>query len=52
MEFKFDSLKTTQAAAILLSLTDGVMDRMRLLKLLYIVDRELLAERGSYTHGR
>ena len=34
MEFKFDSLKTTQAAAILLSLTDGVMDRMRLLKLL------------------
>jgi uncharacterized phage-associated protein len=51
MEFEFDSLKTTQAAAILLSLTDGVMDRMRLLKLLYIVDRELLAERGRTLTG-
>jgi uncharacterized phage-associated protein len=51
MEFKFDSLKTTQAAAILLSLAGRVMDRMRLLKLLYIVDRELLAERGRTLTG-
>ena len=39
MDFPFDSLKTTQAAAILLTLEGRVMDRMRLLKLLYIIER-------------
>jgi len=51
MKFKFDSLKTTQAAAYLLTLQKRVMDRMRLLKLLYIVDRELLAAKGRTLTG-
>ncbi len=51
MEFIFDSLKTTQAAGVLLSLEKRVMDRMRLLKLLYIADRELLAARGRTLTG-
>jgi uncharacterized phage-associated protein len=51
MEFTFDSLKTTQAAGILLSLEERVMDRMRLLKLLYIADRELLVARGRTLTG-
>ncbi|MFI5455486.1 MAG: Panacea domain-containing protein [Isosphaerales bacterium] len=51
MDFQFDSLKTTQAAAILLTLEGRVMDRMRLLKLLYIIDREFLVERGRTLTG-
>jgi uncharacterized phage-associated protein len=51
MEFTFNSLKTTQAAGVLLSLEKRVMDRMRLLKLLYIADRELLAARGRTLTG-
>src|SRR5438874_2180817 len=51
MEFQFDSMRTTQAAAILLQLSNGVMSRMRLLKFLYIVDRELLAESGHTLTG-
>jgi uncharacterized phage-associated protein len=51
MTFRFRSLKTTQAAAVLLALDDNSMDRMRLLKLLYIVDRELLAESGRTLTG-
>ncbi|WP_165227397.1 Panacea domain-containing protein [Aquisphaera insulae] len=51
MKFRFDSLKTTQAAAHLLTLEAKVMDRMRLLKLLYIADRELLASKGRTLTG-
>src|SRR3954447_21156373 len=51
MTFRFKSSKTTQAAAVLLSLDGGSMDRMRLLKLLYIADRELLAESGRTLTG-
>jgi uncharacterized phage-associated protein len=51
MTFRFRSLKTTQAAAVLLALDGNSMDRMRLLKLLYIVDRELLAESGRTLTG-
>jgi uncharacterized phage-associated protein len=51
MTFPFNSLKTTQAAAVLLSLDGGSMDRMRLIKLLYIADRELLAESGRTLTG-
>lgn len=36
--------KTLQAVAVLLELDGGRMARIRLLKLLYIVDRELLAD--------
>jgi uncharacterized phage-associated protein len=51
MEFRFDSTRTTQASAILLKLSNGVMTRMRLMKLLYIADRELLAETGRTLTG-
>ena len=51
MTFRFRSLKTTQGAALLLALDGRSMDRMRLLKLLYIADRELLAESGGMLTG-
>ncbi len=40
----FDPIKTTQAAGLLISLHGGNITRLRLLKLLYIADRECLAE--------
>ena len=51
MIFRFRSLKTTQGAAVLLALDGHSMDRMRLIKLLYIADRELLAESGRTLTG-
>jgi len=51
MEFQFDPTRTTQAAAVLLDLNNGCMTRMRLLKFLYIADRELLAETGRTLTG-
>ncbi len=51
MEFQFDLVKTAQASAVLLAHSNGVMSRMRLLKLLYIADRELLAETGRTLTG-
>jgi uncharacterized phage-associated protein len=44
MTFRFNFIKTLQAVAVLLELDGGRMARIRLLKLLYVVDRELLAE--------
>lgn len=44
MFIRFDILKVTQAAAYLLKRHNGFITRIRLLKLLYIADRELLAE--------
>jgi len=41
---QFDTLRTVQAAAVLLKLEGGRMTRLRLLKLLYIADRESMAE--------
>lgn len=49
--FKFNLLKTIQASAALLRKHGDCMDRMRLLKLLYIADRELLAETGRTLTG-
>lgn len=40
----FNRIKTTQAAAYLIGLHGNRMTRLRLLKLLYIADRECLAE--------
>jgi uncharacterized phage-associated protein len=51
MTFRFDFEKTLQAAGILLSLDGLRMDRIRLLKLLYIVDRELLVQAGRPLTG-
>ncbi len=44
MVISFNPLKTVQAAAILLKEGSGRMTRLRLLKLLYIADRESIAE--------
>jgi uncharacterized phage-associated protein len=51
MTFRFNFEKTLQATGILLSLDEKRMDRIRLLKLLYIADRELLAEVGRPLTG-
>lgn len=44
MLIRLDILKLTQAASFLLKRHNGFITRMRLLKLLYIADRELLAQ--------
>lgn len=44
MVIPFDTTKAVQATAVLLKEHDGVMSRLRLLKLLYIADRESIAE--------
>jgi uncharacterized phage-associated protein len=51
MHFRFDFEKTLQASGLLLNLDGGRMGRIRLLKLLYIADRELLAESGRTLTG-
>ena len=51
MTFRFNFEKSLQAAGVLLSLDGERMERIRLLKLLYIVDRELLAETGRTITG-
>jgi uncharacterized phage-associated protein len=43
---RFDAEKVTEAAAFLLNLRGGCMHYIKLLKLLYIADREALAEWG------
>lgn len=44
MVIPFDAMKAVQAAALLLKEAGGQMTRLRLLKLLYIADRESIAE--------
>ncbi len=52
MLIPFNMLKVAQAAAMLLRTDRSArMSRLRLLKLLYIADRELLAERGRPITG-
>lgn len=46
MLFHFDAKKATQIAAVLLRFEEGKMEHLRMLKLLYIADRESLAETG------
>ncbi len=48
---RFNYLKSLQAAAVLLQLDGNRMERIRLLKLLYITDRELLIQRGRTLTG-
>lgn len=40
--FKFNEIKTTQAASLFLKKSDGKMSYMKLIKLLYLVDRQAL----------
>jgi uncharacterized phage-associated protein len=51
MHLHFDFTKTLQAACVLLDADDNRMEYMRLLKLLYLADRELLAETGRTLTG-
>ncbi len=45
-DFQFDEAKTTQAACLLLKLRHGRMHYLKLLKLLYLADREALLRWG------
>jgi len=49
--FKFNFEKTVQASGVVLRLHHGRMEYLRLLKILYIADRELLAETGRTLTG-
>ena len=49
LTFRFQFDKTLQAACLLLRKHDGCMSYLRLLKLLYIADRELLTDRTCPT---
>jgi uncharacterized phage-associated protein len=51
MNFRFDFHKALQASGVLLSLDANRMAYVRLLKLLYIADREWLAEAGRTISG-
>ena len=43
IEFKFNEIKTTQVASLFLKKNDGEMSYMKLIKLLYFVDRQALS---------
>lgn len=51
MRFRFNFAKTLQASAVLLRRDGKRMSRLRLLKLLYIADRELLGAKGRTITG-
>jgi hypothetical protein len=51
IKFVFNEKKAAQAAAYLLKLHGGKMDYRKLLTLLYLADRKLLAERGRTITG-
>ena len=51
MNFRFDFEKSLQAAGCLLELHGDRMEYVRLLKLLYIADREMMAEAGAPITG-
>jgi uncharacterized phage-associated protein len=51
VNFRFNFEKTLQAAGVLLEADSSRMERIRLLKLLYIADRESLAETGRVITG-
>ena len=52
MHLRFHFEKSLQAAGCLLELHGDRMEYVRLLKLLYIADREMMAEAGCPHHGR
>ena len=51
MRFRFDFEKSLQAAGVVVGLGGSSMGYLRLLKLLYIADREMLAATGSPITG-
>ncbi|MBN1997559.1 SocA family protein [candidate division KSB1 bacterium] len=46
MEYYFNEIKTTQIAALLLSMNNNTMNYMKLIKLLYLIDRKALIDWG------
>jgi len=51
IRFAFDEKKAAQAAAYLLKLNGGTMDRRKLLMMLYMADRKMLVEHGRTITG-
>lgn len=51
VRFRFNDIKTAQAAAYLLSLNNGTMSYMVLIKLLYLADRQMLLDHGMPITG-
>ena len=51
IKFEFDEVKATQAAARLVSNAGGQMSHLKLVKLLYIIDREAFARWGRPVSG-
>jgi len=51
IRFSFDERKTAAAAALLLQLSGGSMEYLRLIKLLYFIDREALEALGRPITG-
>lgn len=51
LRFKFDELRSTQAAAVLIRLAGGRQNYTKLLKLLYLADRAALLDHGSPITG-
>lgn len=51
LNFKFNNAKTTEAAALLLKKNGGSMNYMKLIKLLYLIDRETLTRWGRPVTG-
>lgn len=51
MQYTFNIKKTIQAASLLLRCEDGTMSYMKLIKLLYIADRESIKETGRPMTG-
>ncbi len=51
IEFKFNEIKTTQASVLLLQMAGGKMNYMKLIKLLYLIDREALINWGRSLTG-
>jgi uncharacterized phage-associated protein len=51
LSFEFDVRKTTEAACLLLELRGGTMSHLKLIKLLYLMDRESLQRWGRPVTG-
>lgn len=51
MHFRFNDIKTAQAAAHLLHLSGGTMPYMVLIKFLYLADRQMLLDHGRTITG-
>lgn len=51
VKFRFEPLRATQASAVLIRLAGGRLNYTKLLKLLYLADRQSLVETGSPITG-